>query len=583
MLFRGRPTGPPPLQPTKYDFRNERIDPASFRSDHYFKAYESEPDGDDDYDPEEEARLRRRKAKPKTVRKPKEITSKEDNIPEPAEPTTPAKEDTAIPSLVTLKLKSDRGRSLLHELAGVHGKGRGYDQHQYILPPPASNPLDRSNPELEAYPREEASHYQAINQYHASKSIEDIEKDSNVRELRSRKVDKTLPPPKPARPKSNAAKSTPSDRPTCTNCRAQNKKCDLRSAKDHSCIHCIASGSVCVVEGAPIRPPKEDQLVRPAFDTPGGKSLVKDLAASRISAVETSTLGAFAPSSTVLRSKMPIDNQRSMMDLPQGTRAAFDRSKTREQGFKTEEDLRLEARSRPTLAAMSTLQAPQSAPSPPMDVLTITTSWCHPVNYNFQVLTNPLNPKHPAVPCHFCHDFRYSVFGCGQRTIQVTRNERNHTFIEVKRTHIQTTRICFTHALMYIRQSKCQHKFYPTAGVTSIPYLRPHQWKASMMNHSENRVLKIAYPCCSMCPTPAVYGCPLSSTVKYVQGGKQVEIAKQPCRFLLCEGCKRTFGESGASQSQLEASIRARGIMPRADIDFLYAGSDLHKVYGADG
>ena len=565
-LFRDRPA-PQPLQPTKYDFRKERVDPNKYPLDHYFKPYESESDGDDDYDPEQDAGRRRRRARPNVVKKPKESTSTEQSTPKPRDSTTLPEDPIALPSCVTLKLKSDRGRNLLRELAEVHGKGRGF--FPPILPPPINNPLDRSNLEIDGYNREEATQYQAINQYYASKSKEDIEKESGVRRLRSRKVDKTLPPPKPAslkpaQPKSIMAKPAHSKPPTCTNCEAQNKKCDLRSVKDRSCIHCIATGSVCVVEGAPVRSPKNDQLAgHPTSQTPAIKTVGHMLEAvpppsgpSRVSSIESSN--------HLPARRMPASDTTQENSLVNNV-AARDKNVGRQ--------------GQSMFAASSALQGPRPAQTP-RGIATITTYWCHPVDYNFQVRTDPLKPNYVAVPCHFCHDFRYSVFGCGQRTIEVTRNHDKHTYTEVNRTYIDKTRICLKHALMYIRQSKCQHKVKPLAGVPGIPSLQPREWKASMTNHSEDRVLQLKYPCCSLCPTPAVYGCPSPISVKYTLRGVEVKVPEQNCKYFLCEECKNATRKAGASQSQLVAQIRARGITPRADIDFLFPNSDLHKVYG---
>ena len=216
-------------------------------------------------------------------------------------------------------------------------------------------------------------------------------------------------------------------------------------------------------------------------------------------------------------------------------------------------------------------------------IMLITTAWSHPINFHFQPQMNILNPdSRPAVSCHFCYDFRYRIFGVALRTcVQVVR-ESESTFKEIgggnRSRGCESTRMCGLCALEYIRTSECPHQIVPFVSAT-LQFL---PWRAALRDRRPDRDLEIKYPCCALCPSPASFYCRAPPVdIRFRKStGTYMTTNKPKCRFFLCSNCNTSYGRHGKNQAQLKRNIRAREVEPRADIEFLFAGSDCHKAWG---
>ena len=86
---------------------------------------------------------------------------------------------------------------------------------------------------------------------------------------------------------------------------------------------------------------------------------------------------------------------------------------------------------------------------------------------------------------------------------------------------------------------------------------------------------------CNFCISPAFYAC--GAPQQYDKFGRPAPSGarrENGCGLLLCLACADALGQSGMDRMKLEEQVRVRGNWRiRADMEFLFHGSDLHKAY----
>lgn len=218
---------------------------------------------------------------------------------------------------------------------------------------------------------------------------------------------------------------------------------------------------------------------------------------------------------------------------------------------------------------------------------TIITKWTYPIDFLFMPSANPLQPNRFSRPCHFCNDFRYGIYGCGRTRVQLAYIVERGVFDEIsggnKARGCEPTRMCGLCALEFLHTSKCpEHRLVPLSGRKDVPSLNLQQWMANLSDRSLHRNRRLTYPCCSFCPSPALFRCCAPQKNLSVKGPWKAghESTRTKCKLFVCLGCKSVSEEYGWDRAKLELAIEARQLVPRADMEFLFPGSDLHTAWG---
>ena len=151
------------------------------------------------------------------------------------------------------------------------------------------------------------------------------------------------------------------------------------------------------------------------------------------------------------------------------------------------------------------------------------TKFCHPISFNYEDKTNG------KLPCHFCAEIGYAMFGLGAKEVEVVDWEDGRGMEEVSGGHkgegIENTRICASCSLSRLRIIMClTHELQPIPGV---------QKDALDMNAAFTELMSgtagMSRRWCVVCPSLALYECCTPS-----DGSKG-------CGLMLCEQCKVTL------------------------------------------
>jgi hypothetical protein len=86
---------------------------------------------------------------------------------------------------------------------------------------------------------------------------------------------------------------------------------------------------------------------------------------------------------------------------------------------------------------------------------------------------------------------------------------------------------------------------------------------------------------CNFCVSPAFLAC--VAPQRYDKVGRPVAPGARTengCGLFLCSACATALEQVGMNRVKLEEQVRSRGSWKaRADMEFLFYGSDLHKAY----
>lgn len=218
-----------------------------------------------------------------------------------------------------------------------------------------------------------------------------------------------------------------------------------------------------------------------------------------------------------------------------------------------------------------TIESPSSAC---LDIKWIATSFVHPINFKFSAAQNP------ARTCDFCRDYRYGIVGCGCRKNVEVLVEGGKIVEEMgggyRAEGQEPTNMCIMCALDRFQISRCsKHEILPIAGLSPGDF----DYRQALANFSTPGVPATNY-WCSFCISPAFFAC--GAAQQYKKLGEPLTGAQMQngCGLFLCPACAVAFGQFGMDRVKLEEQVRRRGNWKvRADMEFLFHGSELHKAY----
>ena len=210
----------------------------------------------------------------------------------------------------------------------------------------------------------------------------------------------------------------------------------------------------------------------------------------------------------------------------------------------------------------------------------IDTNWSHPIDFKFSAA------RDPTKICHFCRDYRWSILGRGGlKRVEVIVEENGYTYHEMGGGHredgIEPTNMCIRCALGRFAISRCAKHEFVEVGKT---YERKQLLAALVHLFDPNeptRDPRAANRWCHFCLSPALHAC--QARQEYDQLGAPIVLGapvKSGCGLFLCASCVEHVQELGKDRRErLEGAIKQRRMKVRADMEFLFPGSDLHKAY----
>ena len=134
--------------------------------------------------------------------------------------------------------------------------------------------------------------------------------------------------------------------------------------------------------------------------------------------------------------------------------------------------------------------------------------------------------------------------------------------------------MCALHRFQICRCAK--HDIVPIAGLCPGDFDYPQ----AVQNFSTPGALAFNH-WCNFCISPAFFAC--GTPQQYNKVGQLVTTGarmEKGCGLFLCPECAAELGKLGMDRDKLAEQIRRRGSWKaRADMEFLFHGSDLHKAY----
>lgn len=216
-----------------------------------------------------------------------------------------------------------------------------------------------------------------------------------------------------------------------------------------------------------------------------------------------------------------------------------------------------------------------SLSSPCRETKWITTSFAHPINFKFSAA------QEPTRTCDFCRDYRYGILGCGTAKKVEVIVEGGKVIEEMgggfRAEGRELSNMCIMCALDRFRIHRCaSHEIVPIAG------LHPGDFD---YQQAFTKFLTPGTPAsvhwCNFCVSPAFFAC--GAPQQYDKVGRPVVPGarmEKGCGLFLCPACAIAVKQVGMDRVKLEEEVRSRGSWKvRADMEFLFHGSDLHKAY----
>lgn len=455
-------------------------------------------------------------------------------------PQTIQQEDTDLPSLfVTLRLKSDSAKKVLRDLAKEHGTGYNSEAAKHEQ----SSVRSDQQSGLLYFPSEEGQndpHGEATGTY-LHKLDEDSRKidNSDGRVLRSRKIPDKEVSAQPLK---------------CVACKAAKKRCSLSSGRTRlpPCAQCLQNWVKCVVD-LPNAEPQIDS------DRP---VKLPDVPQSQDPPQQNSSRPQSGGDSAVTRGPVPTASQvvRSLVSprrYPFITHIGTSGEK--------ENPIFLDS---PPSSPGARAAPPSSTTHSTGRVVRISTFWAHPIDFKHCVT--------PELPCHFCSDFRYGIYGYGEKTVNVIQYPNSLKYEETGDGHRaddeEATRMCVNCALNRLYISRCNAHGFERFVALQDAHLVKYRDQVIAKTWSP-RLKNGAYVTCSICPKAAVWRCRADQQFDKVLRPLTAEQGRgRGCGLVLCHDCWAGVALTGTLSRPTKGPSRA-------DADFLFAGSMLHQAY----
>lgn len=143
----------------------------------------------------------------------------------------------------------------------------------------------------------------------------------------------------------------------------------------------------------------------------------------------------------------------------------------------------------------------------------------------------------------------------------------------------ESTRMCIRCALERIYISNClRHEIIPISKLDPAK-LDFQCYKRHLHDISPQREKNPRHPLCCLCGEPAFYQCRALQKFDIYRRPIGLQL-QRGCNLRVCTSCKLAVNQYGMCQTRIEEAIKERrGMHPRADIEFLFPGSDLHKAW----
>jgi hypothetical protein len=219
-----------------------------------------------------------------------------------------------------------------------------------------------------------------------------------------------------------------------------------------------------------------------------------------------------------------------------------------------------------------TIESPNGAC---LDTKWITTSFVHPINFKFSAAQNP------ARKCDFCADYRHGIVGCGPPKKVEVIVEGDKIVEEMGEGYRaegkEPTSMCIMCALDRFQICRCaRHEIIPITGL----YPGEFDYQQVFANFATPGAPALNH-WCNFCISPAFFAC--GAPQQYNKVGRPVAPGakmEKGCGLFLCPACAVALGQFGMDRMALEEQVKSRGSWkPRADMEFLFHGSELHKAY----
>jgi hypothetical protein len=494
------------------DYQFRRVDaPCNLA---HITAWDDDDASSDEYNPD--TPKKRRLLNPRAS-KAKRL--KQDQQPVNPTHTTPEKivdNLVPLPTLLTIKLRSLRGRLLLNTLACQHGTG--YEKkHKSNTKTRRDNRRDWGKTYLELQDEE-------------SWKIDE----GTTRSGLKRKIDS------PAKVQGSPA------------CKQSKKRCASKDIENLCCKHCEIEHLKC---GAP----KNDE------ETP---KLEHHEQPRQIKAIQVAS--ALTPASPLAH---PTPSPSPVAERP------IDQLRRHYVEF------RAMVGNHVLLAGASrqnpiTLCSPSPSPKPakPMTSSTfiISTPWAHPIDFKYAVNSQP--------PCHFCDDFRYGIYGYGLIEAEVSRRADGQ-LQECRKGHSlqgkEVTRMCVECSLKRLYMSRCKQHSVHQFGTPERARYQAYIGQLLDQRYPNGPSIKLGvYYTCSLCTQPAFWRCVADQLRnRYGEKLKEGEGKGRGCGLFLCKSCSANLQADNGVLKNTTVQKTSGHDCRRADMQFLFGGSLLHKAY----
>ena len=232
------------------------------------------------------------------------------------------------------------------------------------------------------------------------------------------------------------------------------------------------------------------------------------------------------------------------------------------------------------------LDSPSPSPTPkPVvkpqtpSIFTITTPWAHPMQFKYDAKLGP--------PCHFCNDFRYGVYGYGLieakvfRKVGETQLEETEDSTGHRSQGKEATRMCVECSLKRLFISRCRAHSIKQFGAPSDAQFKFYIGQLLDKRYPNGPALKAGvYYTCSLCTQPAFWRCVADQRLnRYGQQVSEEQGKGRGCGLLLCTSCAGNLqAEKGILKKTTVQKPNGHDCR-RADMQFLFPGSLLHKAY----
>lgn len=214
----------------------------------------------------------------------------------------------------------------------------------------------------------------------------------------------------------------------------------------------------------------------------------------------------------------------------------------------------------------------------------IETQIAHPVHFNFET-----SPDSGEIPCHWCHDIFYGLYGLGaKKLVEVIDKHDGTGCIEIAHGYASAehppSRMCPKCTLERLIIIACKrHDMRAIRGMTNGRVADDVLLEYSLPGNAN----QAPFRWCAICPNPAYYAC--NRPQKDMELGEDME-TKIALRF------PERFGEDGCGLALCERCVIMNGFMderidkltdnpedeygPRADADFLRPQGELMTRIG---